>query len=189
MYEVYYKDKDHIPCLIEAYSGSYREQLLKITRRFIFHYHHHQTKKNMVDLLLRTGFTETDILNLTYFQPSQRSTYFYNPYVPNPIITRNEQAGRPSSIATINQITKLRSKHNLSDNITSFLYEKSHKRTLTHEQLKSFTKMLLNTDGFQELTNIQQRKTLQFVLCNQAFLIKEWQKKINNYLDQNKNNQ
>jgi hypothetical protein len=186
IYDVYYNEDDLVYCILEDYSGNYRNQLVKIARRFLFHYHHRETKVKIIDQLIMTGFTEDEILKLTYFQPNQRKNYFYNVDVPSFVVTQNEQQGRPSSIATLNQISSLSNNYNLPDHIRICLFARAHNRTLTQQQLKSVRKMLNKTRGFLDLTYVQQKKVLQFVLCNQAFLINTWQQKIDNYLDQNK---
>ncbi|MBP3953142.1 hypothetical protein [Bacillus suaedae] len=182
IYDVYYNEDDHVYCLLEEYSGTTRNQLIKIARRFLFHHLSSKTKQRMVDQLIMNQFTEHEIFTQTYFQPSQKKTYFYHADVPSYVISQNEQHSRPSSIATINQVTRMTNHNQLPDHIRVNLFARAHNRTLTQEQLRAVGKMLNQTEGFLELTDIQQKKVLQFVLCNQAFLIKTWQQKIDSYL-------
>ncbi|TWI59901.1 hypothetical protein [Halalkalibacter nanhaiisediminis] len=41
---------------------------------------------------------------------------------------------------------------------------------LTLKQLKAFNNMPKRTEGFEELSQLHQKKVLAFVLCNQSFL-------------------
>lgn len=178
---IHYKNTNYVYCLIEEYTGK-KGQLIKIAQRFLYQHPSTQTKQKMVDHLLMEGLTRKEIVKLTYFQNNQLNNFIYDNKVPYIVERHNELAGRPGSIASINQVTRLKEKYKLSRILTDELYYKVKSKSLTQDQLKALSKMLGNTVRFNSLSLKQQNQMVSYVISNQALLINQWQNKINEFL-------